>query len=562
MVNLQSSIFNHPSIRQITAAIIGLFIVIGFLVYGYSICTNDFVEFDDTLLIVNNLSVIQAGRLSSVLWAFGHYDPELYIPLTFLSFQFDAVLGGLNPWIFHLDNLLQHIGNSLLVTWILHILCKRIDIAVLLGLLFLVHPLNTEAVAWASGRKDLLSTLFMFASIVAYLRYRTLDTAKFYWVSLGLFLLALLAKVSVAPLPIVLLIIDWLQQRSVSLQSFWQKKGFFLVALLVGIIAILGKDMVFARSSPTSILLLIPRTILFYAQKMIYPVHLSILYPYAEESVHFANPAIVISIIACFAAAVGMWIIRHRQPMVFAGAAIAIALLSSSFLQYYRGAQLYLATDRYMYMSFLGVCIMLVPIMQWAIDRWQRTTYCVSGLILIICSVLSFQRSRVWENTYTLFTDSLKTAESVGAYEKVGAWLLRQGPEHRTEALAALRRSIELSPNSAAYFRLGVAAIETGNIEDAKLFTLESLRLSPENPQAHTNISMLYWDEGNIAKAIEHAELAVEHHPWSEMALGNLASMYTLSGEKEKALVIIDQLLDVYPNHERVGPLMRKLEEM
>lgn len=557
MTNNRSLTTDHLSIHQRTAVIIGLFITIGFLVYGHSVITNQFVEFDDTLLITDNLSVIQAGRLSSALWAFGHYDPELYIPVTFLSFQFDAIIGGLRPWIFHLDNLFEHIINSLLIAWILQMLFKRKDVAIILGLFFLVHPLNTEAVAWASGRKDLLSSLFFFASIGTYLHFKHTDTFKSHWVAWGLFLLGLLAKISVAPLPVILLIVDWLEGRSVSIRNIWNKKYFFVASILLGLIAILGKDQVLARSSTESVLLLIPRTIVFYSQKLLAPINLSILYPYPQELVTVFHVPILVSVIVCVAAASALWMYRKSQPAMFCGALIAFLLLVPGFFQYYRGSELYLATDRYMYMPFLGVLIAIAPLLVWAINKRERATYIVCAVVITTCSVLSFQRSRVWENTYTLFSDSLKTAETFGAYEKIGAWQLRNGKS--SEAIAALKRSIELSPNSAAYFRLGVAAMEAGNAEDAKAFTLEALKLSPENPQAHTNMSSLYWDEGNQYKAIEHGKLAVEYHPWSEMALGNLASMYTLMGDKENALIIIDQMLDVYPNHERVRPLLKKL---
>ncbi len=547
------------SSKQIVATVIGLFVTIGLLVYGYSVLTNEFVDFDDTLLIIDNISVLQAGRFSSVLWAFGHYDPELYIPLTFLSFQFDAVIAGLNPIMFHLDNLVQHIVNALLITWILKMLFKRLDIAVILGLFFLVHPLNTEAVAWASGRKDLFSSLFFFASIAMYVQFRESSNKKFHWASLSLFILGLFAKISIAPLPVVLLLIDWLSERSLNLKSIWQKKAYFIATIPLGLIALLGKDEVLARSSTETVFLLIPETILFYTQKILLPIHLSILYPYVHADVTLANPKLVTSIAVVIIATALLWMKRNKVPAAAVGFAIAITMLVPSFFQYFRGSEIYLATDRYMYGPFLGVVMMLVPVLIWCMKKRQKVTLVVCGIIIIICGALSFQRASVWQNTYTLFMDSTKTADTFGAYEKIGVWLLRNG--RNQEAVEALKKSIEISPNSAAYFRLGIAAMEAGNREDAILFTEESLRLSPENSQSLTNMSKFYWDDGDIVKAIEYAEHAVELHPWSEMALGNLASMYTLTGDKEKALIIINQMLDVYPNNKRTGPLLRKLEE-
>ncbi|PIP65702.1 hypothetical protein COW95_00685, partial [Candidatus Peregrinibacteria bacterium CG22_combo_CG10-13_8_21_14_all_49_11] len=156
-----------------------LFFAVSFLIYGQSL-QNRFVRWDDSLLIYEN-PIVREISFDTVKAAFTTYDPELYIPLTMLSYQLDHLLWGLNPFGFHLTNLVLHTVNALLVmglVWLL--LCRtsttlsvtqnqptechpersRRMIVLFCGLLFLVHPLHTEAVAWASSRKDVLSALF------------------------------------------------------------------------------------------------------------------------------------------------------------------------------------------------------------------------------------------------------------------------------------------------------------------------------------------------------------------------------------------------------------------
>ncbi|MBM3231128.1 tetratricopeptide repeat protein [Candidatus Peregrinibacteria bacterium] len=546
------SIVGHPWMYVVLG-----FFAAGCAVYGYSVAVNQFVEFDDTLLILDNISVIKAGRWSSVLWAFQYYDPELYIPLTFLSLQMNAVIGGLHPFIFHLDNLIEHIINALLIAGILQVLFRRMDIAILLGLLFLLHPLNTEAVAWASSRKDLLSSLFGFASFLVYLRYRDSGRVKLLRVSALLFLLGLLAKVSIVPLPVALLLCDFFRQGKISLRDVLEKRWFFIAAVLLGLIAVLGKDVVLERSSPVAIFLLIPRSITFYIEKFFLPVRLSIFYPFSEDAIHLANPEIILSALGLAAIAVGLWILRRRLPGVVLGLLIALLFLIPSFFQYYRGNEFYMATDRYMYMPFVGVLMAIASILVSLQDRFRRTMHWCSFVVLVICALLSLQRSFVWRNTGTLFYDALSTAESFLAYEKIGTWELRYG--NTEQAIAALKRSIEISPNSAAYFRLGVAAMAEGDTQAASLFMQEALTLSPDYSDAHVNMSKLYWDEGNIPLAVEHAEKAVEFHAWDMMALGNLATMYTLTGRKDDALEVIAKIQDLEPDNERVKPLLKKL---
>ncbi len=155
-------------------------------VYGSLVLHGNFVLWDDNNLITNNTH-IQGLTFANIGYNFTHFDPELYIPLTFLTYQFDYAFGGLDASFFHFTNLLLHTLNALLVTLLLYQLTKKRWIAVLCGLLFAVHPLNVEAVAWASARKDLLSTFFFFLSCFTYLRYRSEQSASSYWWSVVFF---------------------------------------------------------------------------------------------------------------------------------------------------------------------------------------------------------------------------------------------------------------------------------------------------------------------------------------------------------------------------------------
>jgi tetratricopeptide (TPR) repeat protein len=546
------------SSRELIGGIIGLFVAVGFLVYGYSVWVNEFVSFDDTLLVFNNISVIRAGTFWSVKWAFANYDPELYIPLTFLSLQLDAIIGGVNPFIFHFTNLLLHISNALLLTWIIQLLFRRLDIAIILGLLFLVHPLNVESVSWAASRKDVLSSFFFFATIIGYLRFRETQSTKLHFANIGLFVLGLMAKVSIIPLPLILLCIDWYKDGSLRFADFWQKKGYVLAAIPFGLLALLGKDVVIVRSSPLSIALLIPKSILFYLQKVLLPIHLSLFYSVDSADVTLTNLEIIVPILVLILLLITVWKLRKRFTAGVAGAAIMLLLFAPSFLQYYRGNDLYLASDRYMYMAFLGLFLMIAALLVHIPRKRINILYGISGVLIATCGFLTFHRSLVWRDTYTLFSDALRYKESFLSYEKVGSELHLMG--RTEEALVALKKSIELAPSSAAYIRLGIIAEESESWEDAKLFYLEALRTSPKHPQALTNIGRIYWEEGRTDLAIDHMERAVENHAWNMMALGNLASMYTLTGQKEKALGIIDMILVLEPKNERVVPLLRKIE--
>ena len=204
------------------------FFLLAFAIFGKSL-GNDFVDFDDGLLIFEN-PIIQEISVWSLKQAFTTYDPELYVPLTMISYQIDHLLWGMNPFGFHLTNLVLHTMNALLVTLFIRLLMRRLSyhlLPVLCGLLFLVHPLHTEAVAWASARKDVLSSFFFLLSVCSYLQWREREKKEersgklLYSFSIFAFALGLLAKVSIIMLPVILLLIEWLQGRSLREKTLW-----------------------------------------------------------------------------------------------------------------------------------------------------------------------------------------------------------------------------------------------------------------------------------------------------------------------------------------------------
>ena len=222
--------------KKIILSLLGAFFALALLVYGASL-TNEFVVWDDGLLIYEN-PIVQEISPWSITQAFTTYDPELYIPLTFLSYQIDYAIAGIEPFFYHFHNLVLHTLNAILILVCVYMLSRSKWIALFCGLVFLVHPVHTEAVVWASARKDTLSTFFFFGSLLSYLFYRekmchgepgrtmtegsSLDRARddtvslshpLYLMSLGCFLLGLLAKVSVFSLPIILLLVDFRDKR-------------------------------------------------------------------------------------------------------------------------------------------------------------------------------------------------------------------------------------------------------------------------------------------------------------------------------------------------------------
>src|SRR3990167_4725209 len=296
---------------KMAVALFGGFFLISFLIYG-SALNNDFVLWDDHYLIVGN-PIVKEISLWSLKEAFKTFDPELYIPATLMSYQIDHLLWGMNPFGFHLTNLVLHTMNALLVTVFIQLLMRRSPyhlLPVLCGLLFLVHPLHTEAVAWASARKDVLSSFFFLLSVCSYLQWREREKKEersgklLYSFSIFAFALGLLAKVSIIILPVILLLIEWLQGRSLREKTLWiEKIPYIFLSVLFGIAALGGKQgnsgLLFEK------ILIGCKATVFYITKLFWPTGLSVLYPYTENisitnaDLFISFTIVVVTVIVC-----------------------------------------------------------------------------------------------------------------------------------------------------------------------------------------------------------------------------------------------------------------------
>jgi len=510
--------------RQCAFLVTCAFLLIGIAVYGKSL-GNGFVAFDDDTLVYGNPAVHELTS-ESIAWAFSHYDPELYIPLTFLSYQIDDAIGGGSPFAFHLTNLLLHVLNALLVTWIVTLFiggdrkCRLLSVCC--GLLFLLHPLNTEAVSWISARKDLLSSAFFFGALVAYLSYQHRPVRRLLWLTALLFLLGLLSKVSVIILPFVLLVFDWREGRLSERKSWTEKIPLFALGVIFGVVAVTGKESVLSDTHLLEAVLMAGKSTVFYLQKFLVPSDLSVIYPYTAaitlRSSDFFVPIVLLAVM-------GGVLIRslHRTRDAVCAAMVFLLTLAPSFSNYAKAGDIYFASDRYAYMPFLGFLIGSAALLA-GISAWRRSVGIIVFVALVTCGVLAHRQSQVWHDSFTLFSHTLNSYDdSHIAHNKVGAELIDR--KEFTEGVFHLRRSLEIRPTARALYNLGIAALLMGEKGEARMFNEQAIALDPEYGPAYLNLSALLWEDGERAGALRAARKAVDLLPQDAEARRNLTLM-------------------------------------
>lgn len=567
--------------KKILAGIVALFAACSLLVYGQSL-QNRFVAFDDNYLIYQN-PIITRITPRTLRHVFTSYDPELYAPLTTVSYQLDYRMGGLEPFVYHAQNLLWHTLNALLVAWVLWLLAGSAPAAVMLGLLFLVHPQNTEAVAWASGRKDVLSTFFFLSSMIAYLRYREGDSRTAYWGGIVLFFLGLLAKVLVITLPVVLLLLDWREGRRLSRGAFREKIPWFALSLVFGIIALFGKQNAFVVTTASQKILMAFKSTWFTFETFVWPAHLSVLYPYSG-AVTVSSPDFLLPmagvVLLCIIAIASM---RWSREVAFALSFFVITL-SPTLINFAKGNEIYMGSDRYGYIPMVGLLVLTAVGVETLRQRNRAHSLVLLGVVATLTALAgigAFLQAKNWRNSEALFTSALQNSpDSLTARNNLGMEYLSQGKNDaaleqfntllskRTwpvtlvnrgllrfregdiaTAVADYTRAMKLDPlYYDAYYELGNVAYRQGNYVDAvKLYT-KAFALNPQYGNALNNLGATYLQLNQPGKAAETFKKLLVLNPLFTQAYYNIAVIDEQAGRFQEAAKMYQQALELNPD--------------
>ena len=219
-------------------ALLFIILMITFGTY-YPSLHNQFTNWDDTTLIVDN-DAIKKLSFSSIKNFLTSPTLGHYLPLTMIVYTLEYFFFQDDPFYYHLTNVILHLIVTTLVFWLVVGLTRRYGLSFFVSILFGVHPLHVEPVAWIAGTSYLLGALFFFASLISYLKFSKTGSYNIhYYSSLIFLLLALSANRLAVTLPPLLFIFDFFLKREISRRIFWEKVPFFLSAILFGIVAIL-----------------------------------------------------------------------------------------------------------------------------------------------------------------------------------------------------------------------------------------------------------------------------------------------------------------------------------
>lgn len=493
VVSIQQGKFGYLWITGVLA--------ITFIVFFPAI-RNQFVSFDDPHYIVDNpyIKGFTAENLKTIFFTDAN-NLGNYHPITILSFAVNYSTSGLDPAGYHLVNVLLHLLNTLLVFQLAMHLFIRIGsgrtqlLSSVTALLFGIHPLHVESVAWVSGRKDLLYTCFYLLSLLVYIRYLDKKAVKYYLLSLLFFLLSLLSKGMAVTLTFSVIALDYFFKRDLFTKKIiLEKIPFFLLSLVFGIISISVQQ---AQGATEIIKFGVFDRAVFacygftqYLIKFIFPYKLCGYYPYPDLKAANIPGTYYLTIIPAFLSIllfIYFLLIRPNRTIIFG---ILFFFINVMFvLQFFPVGSAVMA-DRYTYLSSFGIFFLAASGFGYLIQKFTTARTLLISLFIIYSlslSAVSTRRCADWHDSYSFWNDVMtKYPHFYPAYNNLGEMYETDG--RNEEAITVFSNSIVANKNNPnAYFHRGSIYGKSGRLKEAISDLTEAINVSPGFTQAYIN---------------------------------------------------------------------------
>ena len=482
--------------------------------------SSEFVNYDDDVYVTTNIHLRQGLSWEGVKWAFAALYASNWHPLTWLSHMLDVQLFGFNPTGHHLANLLFHILATLLLFGFLRYTTGRLWPGALVATLFALHPANVESVAWVAERKDVLSAMFWFMTMLAYAYYIRRPSAGRYTVVLLLFSLGLMAKPMLVTLPFILMLLDYwpLERLEMNRRCFVrlvaEKLPLLVLSVASATITVISQREAIAGFNRFNIMTRISNAVVSYCvyiKQAVWPEGLAVFYQYPQHSFPVNAVACALLLIAITAAVVRIG--GRRKKYLVMGWFWFLLTLAPVIGIVQIGNQAH--ADRYTYIPFIGIFIIVSWGLKTIVDRLENNKKLIVKIVVVavILAMIGITREQVgyWKNGFTLFSHAIAvTKNNYVAYNNLGAFLFR-----------------------------------TGQMSDAMAYYQKALSINPAYGDAHYNLAIILRHLGRIDEAIAHYRKALEINPNRLETINNLAVAYLLNNQVTDAIPLLQKALSL-----------------
>jgi len=487
----------------------------------------DFLDWDDPYYVTHNFRIHQFSP-ATVADIF-RLEPQLgpipngqYTPLTELTLMIEHRLVGLSPWLFHLNNLLIHVANVFLVYLLMRKLRADHLWAWLTAVLFAVHPLHVESVAWISERKDVLCALFYLITMVLYLHFRDTQRIRYFAAAVFSGLLALLSKPMAVTLPAVLVLCDLYLKRPLSEQ--WKKPwmipfaGLSLLFVAITLRTHTGYGIIRGGEVGNIFqnVMMACWNFFWFVGKTVWPASLSAYVP-VPSTTPATFAAYLLSLFGVMALVTGLGFYSWRRG--FRLLPFAVFFFIAALLPVSRLVPIgirYMVADRFFYIPGIGFLMLLA----YGLVHWIRSPgalralrVTVVALLVLFWGVLSFAQSRVWQTSETLWAHVLKRVPDA----------------------------------SVALNGLALASLDEGRLDQSETFLEQSLRANPDFEETWALRARLAYRKGDLPAARRYLAEAEARNLSPLLGADIKAKLLSLSGDHRGAILALGSYVEVVP---------------
>lgn len=548
-----------------------------FAVY-WNVQEHEFLNLDDDLYVTENAKVKAGLSEEGFLWAFRTAATSYWHPLTVLSHMTDCEWYGLNAKGHHLNSLLLHIANTILLFITLKRMTGQPWPSMGVAAAFALHPISVESVAWVASRKSVLSTFFWMLTLWTYVRYAEKPGIARYTLVFLCLGLGLLAKPTLVTLPFVLLLLDLWPLGRLHFARFSTEKvkrpnetvaqvqgatTRWVLAEKIPLLALSFASIWVSMATAEDRGILLPERLvplglrvqnalvsyLVYIRKMIWPFDLAVFIPYPHRIPLWESVCAGLAL-----AALTFWAIRmfSKRPYITVGWFWYVGTLMPMIGLAQQGLWPAVA-DRFVYIPQIGL-FMMVAWSVGALAAWMRVPKVVLpvSVVVVFLAMMTVTWIQVgyWKNNVTLYTRALEvTGHNFLASMNLGTSLAKQN--HATEAIRCFHEALESGhprPEQ-VHSNLALAYASVGDKEKALLHYQAAVRINPHDAEAYINLASFWLHEKNFEESLKQSLWALEIKQDSEKAHNNIGVALLHQGNQEEAVKHFREALRINPGY-------------
>jgi protein O-mannosyl-transferase len=526
--------------------------------------------YDDTQQVMRNpwiRSWYNLGHFFKTdVWAFtgSSIHSNYYRPLQMVAYTAAYSIAGLKPHAFHLLNILLHALCSVLVCLFGFRLTGNRLASAAGGLLFALHPIHAESVAWIAAVTDPLCAAFYFSALYFYLKDREEERNRGALIlSLAFYAGALFSKEMAFTLPLAAAWLDWCRDRTLR----WSRYAWF--AGVFAVYSIMRVGALHAFSVQQSPVILDPgsrilSTIVLlgqYVAKMFVPHDISAFHVFVPTT-SMGSGVFAFSLIVLAAYAVAAWLFRNQRNLLFL---FGFGILTITPVLNVSGIGENVFADRYLYIPTLASCLLLPLLAQQMISSWKsrpawlnlKVGIALLGVLLIASAWMLWNEIAVWQDTETLYLETMKRSPDAAliAHCLAGYYYERNELENAekwdSRALEAWKRSFAKNREGLAeiYSGFGGLRFKQGRMDEARDYYLKAYNEAPRNFDILQNVGIFYVAMKDYKKALEFFHATVQLNPTRELAYSNIAGIYAMYGKWDLAIENARKAVELTPDY-------------